>query len=198
MFARLSAICLGLIASVSAVTFSYDESINGDLSDNYLEPNFLYVGAGSSTIKGTIGGGDIDLFTLVVADGFTLNSIVLLNYLTQDPNSQDNVSFILSQPMAILSAAPSNEDPYPGGAIGYVGFGDWAEGREILRFLTAGPPYDFAEELDAGSYAFWINETGSTAQYDFQFTVAAVPEPSALVVLCAVFPTLLWRRNKIC
>ncbi len=190
---NLIAALLALTCIGNAAVFSYDEAVIGDLSDEYLLPTQLSPGVGTSTLKGTIADGDLDLFTLTVAEGFNLNSIILLSYAT-DAENTGNVSFLLSQPGAVLSAPPSNDFADP---IGYVGFGTWAEGREILRFLTTGPPYDYASRLGPGSYAFWINETGSASSYQFSFTVAPIiiPEPS-LSLLASASLTLLLRRKR--
>ncbi len=190
---NLIAALLALTSIGNAAVFSYDEAVNGDLSDEYLLPTQLSPGVGTSTLKGTIADGDLDLFTLTVAAGMNLNSIKLLSYAT-DAENTGNVSFLLSQPGAILSAPPSNDFADP---IGYVGFGTWAEGREILRFLTTGPPYDYASSLEPGSYAFWINETGYASTYQFSFTVAPIiiPEPS-LSLLASTSLALLLRKKR--
>jgi hypothetical protein len=184
-----------LTHSAGAAVFAYDESILGDLSDDYLIPHVFTPGTGTSTLTGSVADGDRDLFTIDIAAGLQLTSLFLVSYTTTDPDRPDNITYLLAQPGATLAAAPSNEDPYPGGAIGYVGFGKWAEGRELLRFLTAGPPFDYATTLGPGSYAFWINETGPVSGYQFRFQVAAVPEPS-IPMLAAVAGLLLVRRKR--
>ncbi len=187
----------GLLATVSApdglaAVFYHDESIAGDLSDDYLSPTVFTPGAGSSVLKGTVITGAPDLFTLVVAADLRIDSIILLNY-TTDSENPENLSYLMSQPRATLSAPPSSDFAE---AIGYVGFGEWAEGRNVLRIMTAGPPYDYAATLGPGTYAFWVNETGPTSGYEFQFNLSAIPEPGAFFLVCAGLPLLLRRKRR--
>lgn len=186
-------ILASLTISVNGAVFVYDEAMDGDVSNDYLNPLNLTLGVGTSTLKGSIADGDRDLFTLIVASGMTLDSIKLLSY-TTDSENPSNVSYLLSQPGAFLSAPPDNDFSDP---IGYVGFGKWAEGREILRFLTVGPPYDYVNKLGPGSYAFWINETGPKSDYSFSFTVSAnvIPELSSSLFFL-VTGLFVFQRNR--
>jgi hypothetical protein len=193
MRANLFAALLTLASTAPgwAAVFYHDESVAGELSHEYLLPTVFTPGAGSSVLKGTVIAGAPDLFTLVVAAGLRLDSLALLRY-TTDAENPENLSYLMSQPRATLSAPPSNDFAEP---IGYVGFGEWAVGRNVLRVITAGPPYDYAATLGPGSYAFWINETGPVSGYEFQFNVAAVPEPSALWFTLIGLPAVFLRRR---
>jgi hypothetical protein len=191
---KCSWIALLSITPCMGAVFVYDEAISGDVSDNYLLPLLFSPSAGTSTIRGTISDSDRDLFTINIASGLSLDSIRLLSY-TTDSENPENVSYLLSQPGAFLSAPPDNDFSDP---IGYIGFGEWAEGREILRFLTTGPPYDYANKLGPGDYAFWVNETGPNSSYSFSFTVTenSVPEPSVFMVLLVSVGFLCRRSNR--
>ncbi|MEY3896251.1 MAG: hypothetical protein RLZZ214_1771 [Verrucomicrobiota bacterium] len=186
-------LALALAPGARGAVFIHDETLHGDLSDDYLMPALFSPGAGSSTLKGTVVDGDRDLFTLVVAAGLRLDSLRVLSY-TTDSENPENLSYMMSQPGALLSSPPSNDFADP---IGYVGFGAWAVGRNVLRTITAGPPYDYAATLGPGSYAFWINETGPTSGYEFQFNVTAVPEASALLGILLSAP-ICFRRRRDC
>ncbi len=194
MRANLFALLVAFASALDgrAAVFHHDESVAGDLSDNYLLPTVFTPGAGSSVLKGTVISGAPDLFTLVVAAGLRIDSIQLLSY-TTDSENPENLSYLMSQPRATLSAPPSSDFAEP---VGYVGFGAWAEGRNVLRIMTAGPPYDYAATLGPGSYAFWVNETGPTSGYEFQFNISAIPEPGAFFLVCAGLPLLLRRKRK--
>lgn len=180
-----------LAPTATGAVFTYDEILDGDISDNYLAPLLLTPGTGSSVLKGTVVDGDRDLFTLVIASGLRLDSLRLLSYVT-DSENPENLSYMMSQPGTTLSSPPSSDFV---DSVGYVGFGKWAEGRNILGTITAGPPYDYVSTLGPGSYAFWINETGPTSGYQFQFNVSAIPEPSATLCLLPILATLLHRRR---
>lgn len=183
------ALLMGACAPVAlGAVMAFDESIQGDLSDDYLIPNVFQPDAGTFSLKGSVVNGDRDLFTMNLTIGLSIISIKLISYST-DSENPDNVSYFLSQPGSTLSASPTSDFAQP---IGYVGFGKWAENREVLRIMTAGPPYNYANSLGTGSYAFWINETGPMSGYEFRFTI--VPEPSTAALLAASF--ILFRRKR--
>lgn len=182
-------VCICLATHTKAAVLVYDESISGDLSDDYLIPHVFTPPAGTLTIKGSVVDGDRDLFTFDIGAGLTLTSIKLLSYVT-DPENPENLSYFMSQPGATLSAPPADDFAE---SVGYVGFGSWAVGRELIRILTVGPPYDYAATLGPGSYAFWVNETGPTSSYQFQFTV--VPEPGTPLLALPALALLLRRKR---
>lgn len=186
------ALLMGACAPVAlGAVMAFDESIQGDLSDDYLIPNVFQPDAGTFSLKGSVVNGDRDLFTMNLTIGLSINSIKLISYST-DSDNPDNVSYFLSQPGSTLSAPPTSDFAQP---IGYVGFGKWAENREVLRIMTAGPPYDYANSLGTGSYAFWINETGPLSSYEFRFTI--VPEPSISILLLTASALLLRRKRNL-
>jgi hypothetical protein len=185
-------LAITLVPCASGAVFIHDESLHGDLSDDYLAPTLLTPGLGISTLKGTVVSGDRDLFTLVVAAGMRLDSLKLLNY-TTDSENPDNLSYMMSQPGTTLSSPPSNDFA---DSIGYVGFGAWAVERNILRSITTGPPYNYAATLGQGSYAFWINETGPRSGYEFQFAVSEIPEISSWAGILLAAPLCFRRRRN--
>lgn len=176
--------------------FAYDEAITGDISNNYLAPLVFTPTAGVSTLKGSVALNNPDLFTIVVANGLVLDSIRLLSYATSS-SDPGNVSYLLSQPRATLSRPPTNGNNY-GAPIGYTSFGAFAVtgNLNLLPTITAGPPYFSITEFGAGSYAFWVNETGPASTYEFAFNLTAVPEPSVMTALLAGLP-LIWRRRRV-
>jgi hypothetical protein len=184
----------GITSSASGAVFTYDEDISGDISNDYLNPLVFTPTAGISTLRGSISADNRDLFTIVVASGTVLDSIRLLSYVTS-PDEPRNLSFLLVQPGATLSEEPNDNFEAP---IGFTSFGAFSIERDLnlLPIITAGPPFFEVTQLEAGSYAFWINETGPTSRYEFAFNITAVPEPSALTVaLLATFPLVLRRRR---
>ena len=158
----------------------WDESVDGDLSNNYRAPNFFALSFGSQSVFGTVtdqGTRDRDLFTIEIPVGGQLTALRLVSYSSSDP---DNISFVGMQEGATLSQAPSdNFDD----AIGYALFGIDDIGKDLLPAITGNsfiPPFNGLNPLPAGEYAVWVNETATTADYGIAFEVTQVPEPSIL------------------
>lgn len=176
----------------------WDESVDGDLSDAYLTPNFFALSFGEQSLFGTVtaqGVRDRDLFTIEVPAGGELTAFRILNYASSDP---DNISFVGMQLGSTLSQAPSNNFD---DAIGYALFGIDDVGKDLLPIITGNPftpPFNGLNPLPAGEYAVWVNETATTANYGFEFDVAEVspvPEPST-AFLGVIGAWILANRRK--
>ena len=73
--------------TASAQTVLWDESVNGDLSNNQAAPNAFTLPVGVSAIRGTVTGGGVDnqdWVALTVPAGTMLNSLVLAAYTSTD------------------------------------------------------------------------------------------------------------------
>jgi hypothetical protein len=85
--------------------------------------------------------------------------------------------------------------------LGYTHFGPGAGnvGLDILPSMGTGAgSQGFTAPLAAGSYTFWIQQLGALTNYDFNFAVTRVPEPSSLllaVVGLGILPLLAHRRR---
>lgn len=173
----------------------WNESLQGDLSGDYLLPNHFLLSPGQNTITGSLAGlgSDQDFFTLRVPEGLVLSSIMINSYTTGNPF---NVGFFGIQQGATLSSPPSVSFSEP---IGYVLFGTWAVGLDVLPTIVAGPPFDGERPLAAGQYAVWLNETGSPSSWQLDFTtqVTAVPEPSVGLLAAATLSGFGFRRRGV-
>ncbi|MGJ8725247.1 MAG: hypothetical protein ACSHYB_11870 [Roseibacillus sp.] len=188
---------LALALSMEAQVI-WDESSDGDLSNAYLSPNVFALSFGTQSVLGTVSAGsnlDRDLFTIQIPAGGELTAFSLVNYDSSDP---DNITFVGMQEGATLSRAPSNNFS---DAIGYALFGFDDIGKDLLPTITGNPfipPFFGENPLPAGEYAIWVNETATTADYEFEFEVVevgAVPEPS-ISLLGVVGASLLFGRRK--
>ncbi len=172
-----AALCCATVGA-QASTVVWDESVNGDLSNDGLSPTALTFGAGSNAVLGTTGtpgsgssGIDRDYFSFTVQTGFSVTSITLL------PNSfvSGGSSFMGIQAGPQLTVTPSG-----GGAENLLGFSHYDNsmiGTDILPFLGSG------NALPGGTYSVWVQELGGSVDYGFDFQVAPVPLPGAVGLL---------------
>ncbi|MEJ1960608.1 MAG: hypothetical protein WDO56_03280 [Gammaproteobacteria bacterium] len=157
----------------------WDESINGDLSNDGLSPTGLLLASGENIILGTTGnrgqGVDRDYFSVLVPDGAVLTSIRLL----ANTNVSGGASFIGLQAGPQLTVSPEGDGAQ--NMLGYLHYGNDMIGQDLLPFLAR----SFGGKLPSGSYSAWVQETGGPATYGFDLTVEAVPVPlpGAVVLL---------------
>ena len=163
------------LLSTSAMAAGYKESKSGDLSNDGLNPTKVKLALGDNIIDGDYGKSgtiDRDYFWVKIPDGQQLSAIVL------DPRTQVGgfVSFIGVQKGKQVTVDPNGGSPE--GLLGWTHYGTDDEGTDILPAICQGdgakgctPP------LGPGSYAFWVQETGTCAcHYRFIFKVTAAAE----------------------
>ena len=189
----LSLVALSAASATHAVT--YVESVDGDLSGDYIEPTPIALDVGADNfLIGSLAGGesDLDLFTLAVPDGAALTALHVVEF-----GGGGNGSFIGLQPGSGLSANPVPSQAFPD-AIGYAIIGelDAAVDKDVLDTITASPPFNGATSLPAGTYAGWLNETGAGSTYELQFVVTAIPEPQVGLLLSVFGAVALIRRKR--
>jgi hypothetical protein len=172
----------------------WDESINGDLSNNQSGPNQFTLASGVNTLIGTVGGaaGSQDWFTLTVPANFQFQSIIPRAY-----SSSDATAFIGFQDGSSFVGDPnSSASLYRG--YGHIGPGSGnALNVDMMPAMGAAPgAQGFTPPLGPGSYTFLIQQLGSQTSYQFDFT--AIPEvrgQAAVAIFCAAF--LLRRRWRL-
>ena len=181
----ISAVVLaGFTAGLASADLMWDEAIDGDLSGDYQNPTQLYTkGVNNHVIFTTVGANpdqDREYFTFEVAEGYELVSIILDGFET-DPET--NLGFI---GIAEGSTFPTPPDaPDVTSLLGYYLPGVNDIGEDILQAMgSGGGSQGFSGPLGAGSYSFWVQETGpSTDNWDLNFIVTEVPSPGALALL---------------
>ena len=163
MFAVLLVFSMSLTATVWAAVV-YDESVNGDLSNDENAPTTLSFSVGSNQLLGSVGVNDRDdYFNFIIAPGQTVDSIILDSYVSSG-QTQTQSSSIDAWAFFIPFQFP--------GFSGTFGINDI--GNEIG--LGVLPP---------GSYSFLLNEGGfaAVADYTFSFNVSSSPVPSPSTML---------------
>jgi len=160
---------------------NYDEAIDGDLSDDPLNPTVISVSDGSNIVCASSISGDIEFFTITVPPGATLDEIVLTSFVSP------GVAFLAMQAGSVF-------DPNTGipGFLGWTHLGA-VSGPQFAE-LNSNGGIGFTAPLGPGDYSFWTQETSNTASdycLDFQMTVPP-PQDSAiptmgewgLIILC--------------
>lgn len=178
-------VLFGLFSTASNAVVVYDESVDGDLSTDNLNPTLIDVSLGVNSISGatTFVPLDRDFFTIEIGAGERLDSIILSSY-----TNTDDVSFFA------YSIGPIFPDLIGGGLAGFELIGanpGSALGEDILDNIAGGP-------LGAGIYTFWAQETAGDVTYTFDYNVSAVPVPAALPLLVSGLFSLgfLARRSR--
>lgn len=173
---------LGLAALVTAPALAdYDEAIDGDLSDSRFTPNQFDLGPGSFTISLSVvnsndPSGDLDYFTISIADGFQLDSIVLTDLFA---TGFDEVAFLAIAEGPIVDTDPLNPDS--SALFGFTLTEPSLVGTDLLETLN---PMPVEGALPAGEWAFWVQQTGLDETFlSLEFNVSAIPGPGALAFL---------------
>ncbi len=178
------------ILSIAMILFSmsfatqasivWDESINGDFSNNGLSPTSVSFSMGSNVIIGSTGnpgtGIDRDYFSFVVPTDSSLSSITVLS----NTIVSGSTSFIGLQagPQLTVSTSGAGIENF----LGFSHYGNDSVDTDILPSLVFS---NFTGSLPSGTYSIWIQETGGVVPYGFDFAVipTAVPIPGAGVLL---------------
>jgi len=187
----------GIVPGARAAT-AWDESISGDLSNVGTAPTIVSLDLGSNILSGTTGrstgGVDRDYFVFTLPAGSQLDTLTLLPGSTfLGPSA---VSFIAVQAGPQVTVSPTG-----GSAAGLLGWWHYGEndlGTDILPLIGIGlGASGFTGSLQAGTYAFWIQDTGSgSAAYRFDFGVSAVPEPGVGLLLAGGLVVLQCLRQR--
>lgn len=171
----------------------WNEAVQGDLSDDRLNPSAFALQDAGNTLRGVLegvrsdGGVDRDYFSITIPDGFQLSSITLDAY-----TSSDFVAFIGIAPGATFpfDVASVNADDL----LGYALFGPFDVGNDLLAAMGQNGQ-GFTAPLTAGTYTFWAQQTGEYTEYTATFNVTPVPVPGALSLLGVTAACAIRRRR---
>jgi len=160
--------------SSSHAALIWDESINGDLSNNELAPTDLpALNPGSNRLVGSIGtwwsSDPGDVFRFTVPSGYRLSEFVLESY--------DDGTYYDYLPVSLHRGA-SVSDPY----VEFILLTDWGSGTDLLQFDSAPGPQP------AGVYTVDISsiEQGTGVDerslYSIDMKMEAIPAPGAFLL----------------
>jgi hypothetical protein len=187
-----------------AFAATFDESVNGDLSGNRLNPTHLTLSAGVHSVTATTGRlpseeeviYDQEYLRIDLPAGHKLVAINMEAY-----DSLDGTAFIGVQSGTTFSFDPEDARDNVGSLLGWAHFGlseDHNIGDDILPSIGAAGrgAIGFTPPLTGLSFTFWIQQTGDDTTYQLDFVVAAVPEPAALILTAAGIGTLALMRPR--
>jgi hypothetical protein len=195
------ALVLAMFSNAHGVTV-YSESVNGDLSNNGLNPTVLTLGVGSNEILGSTGQlagvSDRDYFTFTVPSNLKVTQIIE-EAGTQAGGGQSLGFFAVQSGTQVT--LPTNTAT-AAGLLGWIHYGPTATDINILPAMgiPANGSSGFIPPLGPGSYAFWLQDTSAgTFNYGLNVVLAPIPEPSAGALIITGFFALCWffrRRNN--
>ncbi len=190
VFASLMLTVLMLFGGTSAVAqLSYNESNDGELSDDLSNPDLLVFGVGLNTVAGNVGsasgtgatnGTDADFFSFSLAPGLSVDSITATR---TGSGFQSFIGYVAT-------------GSFPGASTGALGAGDldgnalFSDGESLL------PGELLSSPLTAGDHAFWVQETGDAIDYSISFNVVPEPAGSMLLVGLGLGVTMMVRRRR--
>lgn len=176
----LAAAAVSLSAVHASAVVTWNETINGPLSNNRLAPTSVDLVPGINSFLGTTVSGDREYVTMSVPSGQKLVQILLESYV-----GVDETAFIAVQAGTTFTEPPTGTNV--NNVLGYAHFGPAVNtiGDDILPSIGEGPgSIGFLPPLTGSDYTFWIQQTGTNATtYRFDFVV--VPEPASVVLLSA-------------
>ncbi|MBE9008170.1 PEP-CTERM sorting domain-containing protein [Fortiea sp. LEGE XX443] len=188
----------------------YNEELNGDLSNNSLNPTPLSLSLGSNQIIGSTTGNpnlDRDFFSFTILPGRELSQITLIEYIGLD-NVVSNQGFFAVQAGSQIEAGTvsANTPPLLGAAL--IGANPGTQvGENILDNLGVATPIQGSTfvgfpsgKLSQGTYTFWVQETVvGIERYNLDFVVTTVPEPSTILGIGAAMSlsTFIKRKKRL-
>jgi len=197
---KVIGIGLAVLGAPRLTAAAYNESVDGDLSGNYLSPTTVAVVAnGSTSITGTIAGAgngvstDLDYFKVTVPPGQTLAALLVRSGTTTGGTG----SFI----GVYDGAAGTNPATATGAQLrGYYLYKvadintDILDDMGTFNFNGTNPSQGFTPPLPAGDYTFWIQE-GANGTFNYNMELQLVPEPAGWLLGLAGL-AMMGRRGK--
>ncbi|MFL5328936.1 MAG: PEP-CTERM sorting domain-containing protein [Gemmataceae bacterium] len=211
-FCALALIVLISVASTSRASVLWNESTSGDLSNNQAAPSTFVLLNGTNSVIGSVQGPSPagpdprDWVTVTVPVGFQMTQYVNAAY-----SSTDVQGFTGFQAGSVFvgafgsSASVYNGFSHFGTAAANSGFSTFNSiGVDLLPVMQQQSPpqgaQGFTIPLAAGDYSFIIQQTGSAlTNYQFDFVVTPVPEPSSMLLLGigGVAAVARWRKRRV-
>ncbi|HWB19678.1 MAG TPA: hypothetical protein VG711_05205 [Phycisphaerales bacterium] len=155
----------------------WNESVNGDLSDDRFNPTALSLQLGVNSLFATTGSGaaDREYFSVTVPTGMQLSELNLVSYV-----GSDNTGFIGVQQGSVFTEPPTNTQVFNLLGWSHIGPSSGNVGQNILDDIGwGGGAIGYEGPLPAGTYTYWVQQLGSPMTYQLDYVVTNVPAPSA-------------------
>ena len=193
----MRAIALLTPAVIASAAFAggitYDEAIDGDLSDDRFAPTFLAFGEGVNRVTMDVvisdqPGGDRDYFTFTIDPGLILESVILVD--ASNPNGGfDSTAFVGFTGGNVFNFDP---DTFVGDLFGFELTSSGFVGTDILPSLTS---EDGSAPSPAGDYTVWVQQTGTDlTSITLDFVVTPAPTSAAPLAMAGL---LAARRRRV-
>ena len=191
----LAACALAATLPAAHAAGGWDEAVQGDFANLGATPTAITLELGSNPVRGTTGRQnsvvDRDYFSFTLPAGMQLDTLTVVggSFL-----GVSGLSFIGVQAGPQVTVNPTGGSP--AGLLGWVHFGANDIGTDILGLMGIGfGASGFQSPLPAGTYSFWVQDTGTgVASYQLDFGVSVVPEPASALLMLAGVAALLRRR----
>jgi len=184
-------VCIAL-TSVAQGQFIHNEAIDGDLSNDRLNPTQLALGLGTNTLIATSIGGnpaDREYVRMDLPAGLSLSQVMVVSY-----GPLQDISFIGVQAGTTMTEPPTGTNVANLLGWTHFGIGNGTVGTDILDDIGVGAgAIGFAPPLTGPSYTFWIQQTTPTAT-SYQLDFIVTPEPATIALLG--ISALMIRRRR--
>ena len=161
----------------------FDENTDGDLSNDNTVPTAITLQQGNNRIIANqvgVDSRDVDYFTITVPNGFQLSELVLDVYEAED-NNPAFLGIVSGNTFPVDVINDGN--PEASQLLGGILYGDDNVGNDILSI--AGQLQDaigFDDELAAGEYTFWLNQTGTSSGGTFNFILEEAQDTTGATI----------------
>ena len=153
----------------SAWANDYDEALQGDLSNDRLNPTQLALDPGTNTLiasQGQVPPLDRDYLTITVPAGSVWTGLNLVDYQAV----QGNQAFMGFQSGTTFTVTP--QAAAPSDMLGALVYSHTHIGTDILPTLDNLPGViGYTIPLPAGDYTFWLNQTGAVTTLTLEFEI---------------------------
>jgi len=192
------------LAGPARAAVIWDEAINGPFGNFDHQTQLGPFAAGDNEIRGVTGQTspgvfDRDYFSFSVPAGLGLTGLIVVDATSAGPLG---ISFIGIGAGTAIRVGPVPTPPDASFLLGWRHYSPDDIGSDILGEIGAPtPPMGAAgfipPLLGPADYAVWIQETAicTTCTYDFDFVLAAIPEPASGAVVLAGLALLAGLRR---
>jgi hypothetical protein len=207
VYALSAGFLIAAASPTSRATVIWNQGTNGALSENPASPTPFTLAAGTNSIIATVGGGSGETginqnwVNINIPTGLDLSQLVLASY-----TSTDAQGFIGVTSGTTFTGSVNTTSSY----LGYAHYGTGATnpstptnlvGDDMLPLMgnntTVSPgSAGFTPPLQAGSYTFLIQQLGATTNYQFDFDVSTVPEPTTGALLLGLASIFGFSRRR--
>lgn len=186
---------LGLCSAANAGVL-WNEAVHGDLSNDWLAPTVAQLvvsEGGENIVRGVSGddgtGIDRDYITVTIPAGAELIGIILQDYFSTD--------FNMFMGVVAGTTVINPDEATDQSVLGYSLFGPGDIGNDLMDDLAVAhyPGGGFAAPVGAGTYTFWIQQTGEPTIYQMNFVV--VPAPGAATFAGTLLLAAARRRRAL-